>query len=196
VNALPQPGAGGLRVQALSVADEARLQRFFDANPDYFVHVTGAPPRPNEAHEALHDAPPPQFGYTRQWSLGYADAHGVLQAFAQVVADLFAPAVWHLGLFIVATARHGRGDAQQLLAGIEAWAQANGAQWMRLGVVAGHARAERFWQRQGYRELRQRHGMTMGERVNTVRVLVKPLAGGAREDYLALVPRDRPEAPQ
>ena len=35
----------------------------------------------------------------------------------------------------------------------------------------------------------------MGRKVNTVRVMVKPLAGGTLPAYLALVARDRPDAP-
>lgn len=46
---------------------------------------------------------------------------------------------------IVATARHGTGDAQVLNRGLESWAVANGAVWMWLGVVQGNTRAERFW---------------------------------------------------
>ena len=38
-----------------------------------------------------------------------------------------------------------------------------------------------------------REGMTMGQRTNAVRVLVKPLAGGTHEAYLSLVPRDQPD---
>lgn len=62
-------------------------------------------------------------------------------------------------------------------------------------MVAGNARAERFWRTQGYTEVRQRAGIVMGKRTNTVLVLVKPLAGGAFDDYFARVPRDLPNAP-
>jgi hypothetical protein len=34
----------------------------------------------------------------------------------------------------------------------------------------------------------------MGQRVNTLRVMAKPLAGGTLEQYTALVIRDRPES--
>jgi len=37
--------------------------------------------------------------------------------------------------------------------------------------------------------------MPFGEQTNTLRVMFKPLDGGTLEDYLALVPRDRPELP-
>ena len=72
---------------------------------------------------------------------------------------------------------------------------ASGAAWIRLGVVSVNARAERFWQRQGYVETRVRDAITMGERVNAVRVLVKALEGGDLATYLGRFPRDRPDAP-
>ena len=71
----------------------------------------------------------------------------------------------------------------------------NGARWVRLGVVVGNHRAERFWERQGFTEVRRRDGLTMGQRVNELRVMVKPLDGGQIADYLAMVPRDRPGEP-
>jgi hypothetical protein len=100
----------------------------------------------------------------------------------QPLSDVAAPA--GLGRMSLDKRFHGA---------LEAWARAAGAQWIRLGVVDGNTRGERFWRRQGYVETRLRPGMTMGSKVNTVRVLFKPLAGGTRADYLALVVRDRPE---
>lgn len=190
--ALPASPLAGLAVVPLGADDEARLQRFFDANPEYFLAVTGAPAGPTEARDEIRDEVPADMSYTSRWLLGWADDEGGLAAIADGVCDLLAPGVWHLGLFIVATARHGSGDAQALYRSIEQWAAANGARWMRLGVVAGNARAERFWAAQGYVETRTRP-VAMGARTNTVRVLHKPLAGGSVAEYLALVPRDRPD---
>ena len=75
---------------------------------------------------------------------------------------------------------------------IESWALANGARWMRLGVVQGNTRAERFWASLGYIEMRTRTAVVMSRKTNTVRVMVKPLSSDL-ERYLALMPRDRPE---
>ena len=83
---------------------------------------------------------------------------------------------------------------RQLYQSLEAWARQNGAHWLRLGVVQGHTRAERFWQRQGFTEARVRQGVQMGRHTHTLRVLFKPLAGGTLEQYLALLARDRPDA--
>ena len=66
---------------------------------------------------------------------------------------------------------------------------------MQLGVVAGNSRAERFWEKCGFVEVRKREGMAMGTKINTVRVMVKPLGGGALAEYLAGVERDNPHAP-
>jgi len=63
---------------------------------------------------------------------------------------------------------------------------------MRLGVVVGNTRAERFWSRCGFLPVRLREGYVIGRQTNVVAVLVKPLADRTLQDYLALVARDRP----
>jgi len=97
-----------------------------------------------------------------------------------------------VGLFIVATALHGSGTAASLYALLERWMVGQGAQWLRLGVVQGSVRAERFWQRCGYVQVRERGPVAMGRKSNLLRVMAKPLGGGTIAEYLALVERDRP----
>lgn len=183
-----------LRSLALGPGSEALLQRFFDANPLYFLAVSGEPPRPDEAFEEINDDLPEGWPYTRKWVIGFADASGELAAMANVVSDLLARDVWHISTFIVETARHGRGDAMALYQGIESWARANGALWMRLGVVKGHAAAERFWQKCGYQQTRERPGVAFGQKVQAVRVMCKPLSGQPISAYLELIERDRPDS--
>ncbi len=185
----------GWRVSELQQADVPRLQAFFDANPEYFHTIGGEGPKVTTAQEEFDSVPPPEFPYRQRWMLAWTDADGAIVGMADVLADFNAERVWHVGLFIVATSLHGHGAASLMYRQLELWMRADGAQWVRLGVVLGNVRAERFWQRQGYAELRQRHAIPMGVRSNTVRVLMKPLAQGTVADYLALVGRDRPDAP-
>ncbi len=64
---------------------------------------------------------------------------------------------------------------------------------MRLGAVVGNARAEAFWLRMGYVEVKRRAAVDTGGRLNDLRVMVKPLAVGVTlADYLDKVARDRP----
>lgn len=186
-------GAGAIRAVELGDADTVRLQRFFELNPPYFLDVTGQPPASQEAHDEIHSPLPAGWAFTKKWIVGFVDERNALVAMANVVSDLLAPSVWHIGLFIVATRLHGDGMAQSLYGGLEGWMRSLGAQWLRLGVVQGNARAERFWERLGYVDVRERKGVEMGARVNTIRVMAKPLAGGTISQYLALVPRDQPE---
>ena len=189
---LPRSPLPGVSAIELGAVDAPLLQRFFDANPAYFLIVQDEPAWPDAAQRELHEALPAHLPFSRKWIVGWRDDAGDLVAVANVVSDLISPGVWHLGLFVVDSARHGSGDAQALYLGIEDWARAGGAQWLRLGVVEGNDRAERFWTRQGYVQTRTREGMPMGRTSKTVRAKVKPLAGGAVETYLGLVARDRP----
>ena len=108
-----------------------------------------------------------------------------------VVSDLLAIGVWHIGTFIVATDRHGTGDAQALYTSVEEWCKRCGARWMRLGVVEGNSRAEAFWARSGYVQVARREGIVMGQRTNTIRVMAKPLLGQPISEYYGLIERDR-----
>jgi RimJ/RimL family protein N-acetyltransferase len=186
-------GSGTFRAMELQEQDIPALQEFFDANPEYFLAVTGQPPEREEGHEEFHDEVPDGMPYTRKWMIGFVDESDCLIGMASVISDLLAKHVWHIGLFVVATSLHGSGAAGAMHGQLETWMRGHGAQWIRLGVVEGNARAERFWERAGYREVRKRRGVEMGARINVIRVMVKPLAAGTLVEYLARVARDRPE---
>lgn len=188
----------GWRVAPLTAAQVPRLQALFDANPGYFQAINGRRATPDEAQVEFDERPPPHLPFRQRWVAGVVDDAGALAGTLAgtlvVVADLGTAGVWHIALLLIDQARHGSGLAAAVVAGLEAWARAQGAQWLRLGVVVGNARAERFWQRQGFQPARLRRGMDTGGRLNDVQVMVKPLAGGTLATYLALVPRDHPDA--
>ena len=169
-----------------------KLQEFFEVNPFYFLAVHGQPAQPREAHEEIAEDPPSGWPFTRKYVFGYQRPDGQLAAMAHVISDLLAEGVWHVATFIVETARHGTGDSQALYQSLEKWAKDQGAQWMRLGVVQGHTRAESFWLARGYRQVASRQGVEMGLRVNDLRVMVKPLHNQTLSEYYAIVERDRP----
>jgi len=185
----------GYRLRELDAADIAAVQRFFEASPEYFRIVNGEGPRPDEARIEFADLPPAGMAYRKMSLLGLYDGAGTLIGFATIVADFLVEHVWHVGLFIVATSLHGSGAAASLYALLERWMIGQGARWLRLGVVQGSVRAERFWARCGYVQVRVRGPMTMGKKSNLLRVMAKSLAGGTIDEYLALVGRDRPGAP-
>lgn len=110
-----------------------------------------------------------------------------------VAIDLLAPGVLHLGFFIIESASQGSGLAGEVHAAYEAWALAQGARWLRLGVVAANKRAEAFWRRRGYIEIKRREGYTLGTLTHQLIVMVKPVPPNTLADFLLAVPRDRPD---
>jgi GNAT superfamily N-acetyltransferase len=190
--ALPPSLIVGISTVELTPERAPLLQTFFQANPAYYLATSGEPAAPGEALEEITSQVPAHMPFTKKWIFGYAGEDGALIAMANVITDLLARSVHHIGTFIVATERHGSGQAQILYRGLEQWAKGHGAAWLRLGVVQGNARAERFWTSQGYLPVRERPGIEMGSRVVTVRNMVKPLVDGTLEEYFSLVPRDRP----
>jgi GNAT superfamily N-acetyltransferase len=184
--------AGSFRAFEMADGDMSAAQRLFEANPDYHRMIGGRPPEPDEA---LQEFASPPFEFRKKWCVGFLDEEAELVGVAGLFSDIFGKGVWTVGLFFVATSLHGGGAALTLYDALEGWMRGEGAHWSRLGVVEGNARAARFWEKSGYTDVRKREGVEMGERINTLRVMVKPLAGGTVAQYLALVARDRPESP-
>lgn len=179
----------------MAESDLPALQDFFVANPDYFLSVNGVPPRADEAKQEFEDRPPPEMPFDEVFVIGFVDSAGRLIAMAAVISNLLAKHVWHIGLFIVATPLHGSGTAALLYSGLEAWLKDQGAHWVRLGAVVGNVKAERFWEKRGYVEVRRRADAKLGDLVQTVRVFVKPVSTSGMEEYRTLVARDRPDSP-
>jgi GNAT superfamily N-acetyltransferase len=142
------------------------LQEFLEANPEYYLAVDGSPPGPNEAREQFEFALPPQWPFEKKWLLVFRRKDGCIVGMAGLISNLFAEGVWHIGIFMVATSLHGSGLAQALYDRMESWMRTRGGRWLRLGVVEGNRRAERFWESMGYVDVRRRLDVEMGERVN------------------------------
>jgi ribosomal protein S18 acetylase RimI-like enzyme len=99
---LPESPQPGLRVVELTADRVPALQRFFDANPGYFNTVLGTPAGPLEAHETVLGELPAGWPFSKKWVIGFVNEAGELVAMADVVSDLLATGVWHIGLFMVA----------------------------------------------------------------------------------------------
>lgn len=183
-----------LRAVPMTVGDVPQLQALFEANPGYFQRINGRPPPADAAQVEFDESPPPHLGFGQRWMLGVHQPDGELVGVINLLSDLCTAGAWHIALFWLVDRLHGRGRAEPLHAALEQHARQHGALWLRLSVIAGNARAERFWQRLGYVEVRRRLGVDTGGRLNDARVLIKPLAGLGLDAYLQRVPRDRPES--
>ena len=170
------------------------VQAFYEANPEYWRITHGHPPPPGEAAEGFDFRPPAEMPY-RDWQIWLVRDRESRRMIGElsVAIDLLAPGVFHLGFFIIESARQGSGLAGEVHAAYEAWAVAQGARWLRLGVVAANKRAEAFWRRQGYIEVKRREDYTLGALTHQLIVMVKPVPPNTLADFLLAVPRDRPD---
>ena len=155
----------------LKIDEVPRLQALFDANPEYSLIINGRPFRGDEAQAEFDEQPPSHLSFGSRHFLGVFCASGELVGVAIIVADMNVAQVWHTGLFLMATHLHGSGAASEVYDALEAAMEHAGARWLRLGVVAGNGRAERFWAGKGYREVRVRRDVDTGGQQNDVRVL-------------------------
>jgi GNAT superfamily N-acetyltransferase len=185
----------GFRAVEMFVFDVPRLQAFLEANPEYSMTLSGAPPRPEEAREEFEALPPAGWPCQRKWMILFADPAGGVIGVADVLAGLFVPAVWHVGLFITANALHGSGRPRAMYEALEAWMKSRGARWLRLGVVERNVRGEKFWRARGFTELRTRADYEAGGQRHLLRVMAKPLAAADWDWYRRNVPRDDPSSP-
>jgi RimJ/RimL family protein N-acetyltransferase len=188
---LPIAPQANMRTVLLGEDDAALVQSFYDANPDYFVLFGGQPASPDAALNDLRAFPSQDFSDARKHFIGVVDASGQLLAVADIIENYPAPAVWHLGFFIVATDLHGTGFAKSWLDALEVWIQSQGAQYLRLGVVQVNLRGRRFWEKAGFVPATVRRGVDMGGHVHDVQTMVKPLSRAEMAAYYALAPRDR-----
>jgi len=178
---------------ALAESELPELQSFLEANPAYWRAVVGSATPAHAAREIFDDRPPPEWPSVATHQRIVRDEHGEIVAVASYVEGLFTPRVWHLGLFIVATRLHGTGSALALYRSLESLMRSGGAQWVRLGVVVGNSRAERFWEKAGFVEVRCRYDVEIEGVAHDLRVMVKTLGHGGIDEYLQLVARDRPD---
>ena len=135
------------------------LQRFFEENPEYFLPCPARGRMRTRRGRSSRSARRPDWPWDGKWTIRFVDADGAIAGAGRRRVEPPAPGVWHVGLFIVATRLHGSGRASDAFDALEGWIRDGGAQWLRLNVAVGNTRAERFWERTGFAEVRRREGV-------------------------------------
>ena len=189
---LPGFTMGEFVAQPAQLEDIAELQAFAESNPDYWLLTHGHPPLSDDAAQNFEWHPPADMAYSEHfWFVVRDVSTREILAEVDVATDLLAAGVYHLGYFMTATRIHGTGFAHRLYEAYERWAIDRGARWLRLGVVEVNQRAEAFWRRAGYVEVRRQCNYVLGDLNHVLITMVKPMRGETLREYLEAVPRDR-----
>lgn len=173
-------------------ADIPEIQAFTEANSEYWLLTHDHPPHADDAARSFDWHPPADMSYSEHLSflVRHSSSREIL-AQIDVATDLLAPGVYHLGFFMTATRTHGSGFAHRLHEAYEQWAIDRGARWSRLGVVEVNCRAEAFWRRLGYIQVKRQDSYVLGDRSHVLITMVKPMRGETLAEYLDGVPQDR-----
>jgi GNAT superfamily N-acetyltransferase len=151
-----------------------QLQALFERYADYALIVEGGAVSPHAAQEALQETPPGR-------SLADKFLYCVWHPQAQLVGVLEGmrgypdESTWWIGLLLLDPAVRGQGLGRRLVQRLGAWAQAQGATALMLGVMADNHPAFAFWRQQGFDLVRVSEPRTFGKKVQTVSVLRKAL---------------------
>ena len=155
--------------------DMDALQRVLEAAPRYAERLTGAPPGAADA-QSTYTVLPDGKSYDDKFVLGVF-AGDTLVGCVDLIRGYPDPATAHIGLLLIAEAYEGRGIGRAAFAQVEAFVIGwRTCTQLRLGVLADHRRAHRFWTALGFLPTGERKPYRYGPIATDVVVYAKPLA--------------------
>lgn len=145
---------GGYSVVRLTAADAADLQDLFERCTDFHELSEGAPTRPTAGAEELAALPPGK-DLLDKFPFGVYAAPGRMVGYLELMRDYPAASEWWIGLLMLDPAVRRGGLGGRIYSAAAEWVGAQGGTVIRLGVLEQNPGAVRFWERQGFRELRR-----------------------------------------
>ncbi len=187
---------GKFSAYELNDDDIPRLQHFYSSNPEFFLMANGMPVRDDEAQREFDELPPAEIPFNQRYIIGFFDCNNNLIGVTIILSDFLAPRVWQISFFMVATSLHATGIANMVYSQLEKWIALNSTNWIRLGIIVNNHKAERFWKKCGYVEVRQRKAVKFGSLIHDLRVMIKALKPYTIDEYKQCVVYDRPDPTQ
>lgn len=177
------------RAVELTIDDVGLVQAFYRQNPEYWIIVANKTSSEQMALEDFFAPGNPTVRRGKKWRIGFFDGNNILVGISYIFSDFLAEHVWHIEFFIVASALHGTGASSEIYDELESWILHQNGSWLRLGVVVGHTKAQRFWEKAGYMALGKWEGGVAGVGL-TIQLMLKPLKNIPLMEYFRCVPND------
>jgi GNAT superfamily N-acetyltransferase len=144
----------GYQVVRLTLADAPELQDLYERCTDYHEAHEGVPTRPGAGEEELCAGPPGR-SLEDKLPFGIYSMGGELIGYLELFRNYPAEGEWWIGLLMLDPKVRGQGLGGEIYQSARTWAAEQGAHSILLGVLEEEHAAERFWQRQGFSELRR-----------------------------------------
>jgi len=170
----------GYIVRRFKPADAAALQGLYERCTDYHEMHEGFATRPSAAADELAMLPP---GRTLEdkFSMGIYEPGGPLIGYLDIVRHYPATNEWWIGLLMLDPEARAKGLGARLFRATWNWVLSQDGKAIYLAVLEENIRAERFWRRQGFEEVRrQAHTSETGNKISQV-IVMKYLTAHERE---------------
>jgi GNAT superfamily N-acetyltransferase len=142
----------GYNVRRTIEADEAGIQELFEADPDYFEIVQGAPPGPSEFQSLILELAPGKT-YDDKFVYTILDADEKISAVVDIHRNYPEDDIWFVGLLFVARDLRRTGLGGRLVEAICSHVAAHDGHAVRIAVAKKNRPAIRFWVHVGFRWL-------------------------------------------
>ena len=165
----------GFTVRRLSPADHAELQALYERCSDYHELEDGGPTRPTAGAETLA-AGPPGTDPADKFALGVYGDDGAMVGFLDVIRGYPAEGDWWIGLLMLAPEARSGGLGGRICEEAARSVAEEGGRALHLAVLEQNPRAERFWRRHGFDEVRRKPFTAATGKESTVIVMRRDLA--------------------
>ena len=142
----------GYIVRRAIAADEAGIQQLFEADPEYFEIVQGAPPGPAEFQSLITELAPGKT-YDDKFVYSVLSVDEKICAVVDIFRNYPEDGIWFVGLLFVARDLRGTGLGTHLVEAICSHIAAHDGYAVRIAVAKKNRQAMQFWARAGFRSL-------------------------------------------
>ena len=146
------------------------LQMLFEQCADYVLLVDGESVSPHAAKEIFATAPPGR-SLSGKFLYGLWNRQGAMVGVLEGMRDYPDEATWWIGLLLLAPEVRGRGLGRKLIEGFADYVSSEHGMAIMLGVVEENHPAYRFWERQGFKLVRQTEPRQFGKKTQRVYVM-------------------------
>ncbi|PSN12126.1 hypothetical protein C7271_23840 [filamentous cyanobacterium CCP5] len=169
------------RVIRLTRQDSDRLQVLYAACTDFFVMTEGTAPSLTAAQDEFTDVPEGKSPDDLHF-FGLCNAQERLVGVITTAQQYPDEETWWIGLMLLAPDQRGRGLGSAFYQAFEQWLVEQGVNNVALSAIAPNTSGRAFWQRMGFKEIRQTPPRTFGKKTHTVHVFCRRLDQVAGEN--------------
>lgn len=175
MNTVLKTKIGNLRIRELHQEDIPHLQKLCEACADFHLLTQGAEPASNQG-ELLYNEYPPGKTHNDKLLFGIFTAQDEIMGMIELAMNYPDRETWFIGLLLLHPQCRGRGLGREMLAWLDEFLAQHAVKFLSVPVLAVNSRGKKFWECNGFTEIRQVENFKSGEITTTAHVMRKNLS--------------------